>query len=735
MSSIVKGFNEVQAIESTPSSGMLPRILFGTDENNHVDEGQEDSKPPAKKKPRRLFDDGKVTASAITTTNTASSESPLTQEQEAILNLKPDCGDIICVNSLAGCGKTTTIALLCNKILEENPSLNILYLVFAKKNQDEAADGGKFPKVNMEIRTTHAYVLRYYFGTANMNSFRPEAEYKLEDIADRLDLVREVGGIFPSLSAAKCTKLVRTIAAYIRKTLNTFQASADDRVEDEHVWWRARKEGATSRTKWRKSVKVKKYVSWAQHFFKTVERKCRNVRDNGANETGITFDGYIKVAQLDGLQINCDVVAIDEAQDMTPCQADLFWGDRNRKDKITYLFGDQWQQLYRFRGASECFKDTMLYSRENMSLTGSFRFGKNIADTASLVLEVLGGAQKLVGRAKHPGKVQDSSDFTRGVVLCRTNVGLMKYLLINRPQRWCFLNEKKKLPQLNRGALDLEKFIRGEESEERRQPFSHKGDIFISVEQLMDYLEDEDDVDLYNQVQLLEFLKEQDKSLTEFHGEIKCSRVPLNKCAAGFYDGVVLATTHSAKGLEFDDVYIHDDFCFKALMDYEDLLSQPRLLDECNLLYVAVTRASKNLFLSEGARLCFEHFSAVAVRRKHVSTKSLRQERETWEERWNRFSQDDSPISTLQDIPWPDENNPFNLDRLMSEEEQRNYLRKMILRFHADKFFPTFRHRLDHYVNDEQLSLIRDNLNELNASAQSIRKVLLGNSSDSPFYK
>jgi hypothetical protein len=42
MSSIVKGFNEVQAIESTPSSGMPPRILFGTDKNNHVDEGQED---------------------------------------------------------------------------------------------------------------------------------------------------------------------------------------------------------------------------------------------------------------------------------------------------------------------------------------------------------------------------------------------------------------------------------------------------------------------------------------------------------------------------------------------------------------------------------------------------------------------------------------------------------------------------------------------------------------------
>ena len=57
----------------------------------------------------------------------------------------------------------------------------------------------------------------------------------------------------------------------------------------------------------------------------------------------------MKVAQLEQLRIDSDVVMIDEAQDMTPCQANLFWGQGQRSDKITYLFGDRYQN--RLRGS------------------------------------------------------------------------------------------------------------------------------------------------------------------------------------------------------------------------------------------------------------------------------------------------------------------------------------------------------------------------------------------------
>ena len=49
-----------------------------------------------------------------------------------------------------------------------------------------------------------------------------------------------------------------------------------------------------------------------------------------------------------------DVIAIDEAQDFTPCQASAFlW----HGDACTYVVGDARQRIYRWRGASEdCIK-------------------------------------------------------------------------------------------------------------------------------------------------------------------------------------------------------------------------------------------------------------------------------------------------------------------------------------------------------------------------------------------
>jgi hypothetical protein len=78
--------------------------------------------------------------------------------------------------------------------------------------------------------------------------------------------------------------------------------------------------------------------------------------------------------------------------------------------------------------------------------------------------------------------------------------------------------------------------------------------------------------------------------------------------------------------------------------------------------------------LSDGKRLCFEHFSTVAVCRKHVSIKYLQQQRATWETQratWEtlfaRQFKTSWPTSTSAS---PDENNPLNLDRFMSEREQ-----------------------------------------------------------------
>ena len=95
--------------------------------------------------------------------------------------------------------------------------------------------------------------------------------------------------------------------------------------------WRALQKGLSARTVWREKITASSYISWTQSYFDAVRGKCENVRDNGTEEEGITHDAYMKVAQVSNVDyVYHDVVAIDEAQDMSPCQADLFWGPSRR---------------------------------------------------------------------------------------------------------------------------------------------------------------------------------------------------------------------------------------------------------------------------------------------------------------------------------------------------------------------------------------------------------------------
>ena len=54
------------------------------------------------------------------------------------------------------------------------------------------------------------------------------------------------------------------------------------------------------------------------------------------------------------------VVILDEAQDLTACQAAAFWGDEVRGNCIAYLIGDQRQRIYRWTPYGECGADIRL---------------------------------------------------------------------------------------------------------------------------------------------------------------------------------------------------------------------------------------------------------------------------------------------------------------------------------------------------------------------------------------
>ena len=61
-------------------------------------------------------------------------------------------------------------------------------------------------------------------------------------------------------------------------------------------------------------------------------------------------------------------------------------------------------------------------------------------------------------------------------------------------------------------------------------------------------------------------------------------------------DPITLTTAHSSKGKEWENVYIElDKFKYPAYQDYYKMRNEPIVEEERRLLFVAITRAKKNL--------------------------------------------------------------------------------------------------------------------------------------------
>eukprot|EP00978_Attheya_sp_CCMP212_P015221 scaffold39183_cov42-Attheya_sp.AAC.2 len=163
------------------------------------------------------------------------------------------------------------------------------------------------------------------------------------------------------------------------------------------------------------------------------------------------------------------------------------------------------------------------------------------------------------------------------------------------------------------------------------------------------------------------------------------------------FNGVALVTCHGTKGLEFDNVLIHNDFSFDLLMEKKtgEFLPSHYFRDIQNLVYVAMTRAKKKLYLSEKASDYVKwvtggdnDYSMIDERvRSPTDMKLLRT---NFEEKWNHFIDVKGDVHNIDAVPWPEgpDGNEFALDSSMSILEQKAFTKPYLLRY--NKFNPNF---------------------------------------------
>ncbi len=480
-----------------------------------------------------------------------------TDEQSDIIQSVLDGEEFVIVNAFAGTGKTSTL----EGIVDYLPiHYKILYLSF----NDSIARAGEAifrHKKNVIVKTTHAFSLPYILQRGE----RIRNKYTASEVSRLLD--------------------IKTSDAYsVLRSFEYFCNSANEEVGY--------------------SVRFRNKVI---DFFEMMDR----------GDIDKTHSFYLKRFQLNllnNLPMNVpkfDVVVLDEYQDTNGVTQSIFelLGSPQR-----VAVGDNYQNIYGFRNSLNRMSQL---DGKHLYLTHSFRFGKNIANMASDFLNNFRGeTRKIVGKGK-----KDKA--TSAIALSRTNSKLIKVAMkmiengvyfktirdpnsiFSLPLNIASLNENGEVLSKNFTFLswDYEKFENDESS-----------DATCFAEWVIEVGKENDDFEfkLGGELAKQYGLKGLRKAL------INITKNNNNPKHCSYY----LGTAHSSKGLEFDVVKIADDFrdlfmfIAKVVLDtnikvvdknylsaFHTAISkglvETSIVEEFNLFYVAITRATIKLIFED----------------------------------------------------------------------------------------------------------------------------------------
>jgi F-box protein 18 (helicase) len=480
----------------------------------------------------------------------------LTKEQQAVIDAKLAPGEMLKTRAYAGTGKTSTKVAYARA----NPALSMLYLAFNKTVATEAAS--KFPG-NVRAKTAHALAWAS----------------KGRDYANIASNVR-------FFHVTKRLKIDVYAATLVCQTLDNFLNSADPEFMRKHA---------------APDVQAKFKNDMSEHLIKC----AGTIWNDMVNENApfqMTHSGYLKLYQLSEPRLNYDVIMLDEAQDTNPVTFDIV--NRQREHGVRVLLaGDPYQQIYSWRGAV----DAMSVECRSLYLTQSFRFGNHVASVANKLLNTFFQEKvPVIGNGKPDALVPDMPKGEKYTVICRTNVELFTQAVthVSANMNVCVIGEQAFSTWIS-GLRDVYAIYAGRLSDVKDRSLS----FFKDYKEFKKFAIDRMDMELLAKISIVEKYQ---SALPRHIDTVVAMNV------AESFAQVILVTAHKAKGLEWDNVILANDF--EDLFDDDGrlvkikqqvqadtslsaemrklLLEEAIEKDEINLLYVAATRAKRHLKLN-----------------------------------------------------------------------------------------------------------------------------------------
>lgn len=462
---------------------------------------------------------------------------PTEEQAEAIAVAKT--GQTMSIRALAGTGKTTTLAMICQALYDKR----IIYLAF---NKAIVTDAEKMMPANTMVRTFHSVAYRAMRPSQARLQQRANGQF----VAKHFKLQPKIIGDYLFSESV--------IGTLVLEAVHKFCLSADPEITVDHASIRGIRsyltipDGLTDEelAQLQEEIVVHARSVWAEQM-------------NRESTFPITHDTYVKMWALSNPVIEQEVILFDEAQDASPVFIDIV--HKQTHAQVIWV-GDPYQQIYTWRGAVDAFKRIKV--EQKLYLTHSYRFGPNVAHVGSLVLHQFGQVKPIVGAG---GKGKDG----RTAILCRTNAGAINHYI-----RLIGQNQSVQLI----GAGDMLTLLHDMKSLREGRPRGSFA-LFTSWDELVEYSKVKSKT--VGDVAVLMKLANQ-------HGlDFLIKKINLAKTEQ--VADITICTIHRSKGREWDYVHIADDW--RELHQENAVPDDVFKLDdeELRLLYVGLTRARVKL--------------------------------------------------------------------------------------------------------------------------------------------
>jgi len=489
-------------------------------------------------------------------------ETKLRSEQLEIIH---SSGDLACV-AVAGSGKTTTLL----HYALARPSQKILFLAFNRSVREEVKRKlAHLRCTNVVVETVHSLAHKY-LKVGRRYTIAPSGNISVADI------VRFCGLTPPPHSPNRHLVLAR----HILQCLVHYTNSSARWIAD--IDYPSTIPGSESRVF--AEAAWGEILHWSRHLMGEMLK----------GNVPITHDVYLKIFQLQHPVLSFDSVMLDEGQDCNPAILDIFL----RQDKATKIIvGDPHQQIYGFRHAVNSFESIPF---PTYRLTASFRFQQDIADLAMQSLALKSRFTRYQPVTICGCGSNGNEEVKTRAIIGRSNLRLLESaierMLCSREEKYYFEGGFQNYTCLGKGnhLFDVVNLML-DQLERVRNPYLRS---FQNYDNFKEYLAITNDRDLGL---LDDIASRYGGHLFKLIGDLKSRQTDRERA------DWIFSSVHKAKGAEFDHVQLCEDFiCGEKLERILKIpkqqkgkvappLSENELSESVNLLYVAITRAKKEI--------------------------------------------------------------------------------------------------------------------------------------------